>query len=1442
MDSEIEKLFGKVRYLSQEDDKSDNEKRKVVPPDTAFALPRYIRATQRKLANAPLIKKRPSDPIKQLIAGTIPDWSAGLAGLLGMGGAAIEATSKQPEAEFDEETQTFKTPVEYVGHPASADHREKTWVDRYDEASKEGVDATLIKAGKAIQAGANKALGIEMPVSSEDKAARILGNFLPVSAAPLTKAVEPLGNLGNIIKGAGYVATPLVQGGKGFGKRAAAQVGIGYGLDYGLSKATDTPTILSEEALAGVKKLPEQPDKKPDAVADSSHLDPETVFSNVRYINDGQVGNYLVGGRTLASGEELSISEQNAVLREYDEKVQREQDWEDVKDLGYIIGASLLTAASAAYYIRTGRGKGNKVAGTDDQSSANYLTERHLDKATAISDSLRAIGVHPETIAKVVSNAHVDSTGVARNWLRTGTFGQNFIPRKGKKSYSPMELRARFGKLKKDEKNLFTEAMNALAEKVARKGKPEDPAELWKKGKRPSTELDKIIAEADNNPLVAKLMKDIHETYDNLLDYAVHRGVHTPGKHGSAEAFRQSNTVDGRLAYMHVHDKAEHQFMRKLARTLLGVHSSQGKDASLLSVYGKRSDDINFNKTLDVFDSLERYGVAVIKDSNEQSFKGNILDKLAGIHREGFNAVSGAAGNVSRTKMGDAITDSPTARDTVYLGKSTDLSNIDSLPFVPFTGDKASKRMVEGFSGTVEDLKAKFPGDIITVHQGGEIRAYYVPDKGLKAALDLSPQITNAVLQAANHQKNVMTRFTTGNLSLFAPTSGIYSAGQTAINTFARDGVWRGMTSPFASITGTGRLFFVNAAGDLSKYLANRIGVHAGIEGISPTALQKLQGRLEHSFINSAISRAKSESGRMAPTSFSQISGDTMPEIMEGIVKGPIAKFLGDQHEIALMGNLWNTLTNAFHEGPAYGAYLRALGDEIRAVEEAGKKLTPKAMTQIQRDAVDKAKLISGDMRKIGASAATKFFNQTFPFGSAMLQSWNSMGAAAKKHPVKFFAGTAALIGVPTVNEMIWNKHVHEGSVDVNGDPITFPDPHDPNKKWTYQDYLYNKYTTEQRANNFIYFVPGWHPKDAIILPIPPEWSLYKGTVMDGMDAVFNFSDVGNIKMAKGVEREHWKAGLAKVTDVALPPTLSLIGSLTGADIQLGLAVEQKIDPDDPGSDVSVLRTNPFMRGERLTSRTGKGQYVGSHHERFFSQAVQDIFGWAGGQYLLINEAYQAGADPKGGGNFERGLSMALDQSKVGAKSAMRYLNPLWGGTQRPKRWDEIGKNVYSATKVLENLATNFKNTLKAGGIAHVDGDLVKGNSVLRTLSDDPAFLIVAGSAEEVLKKVKLLDPDIKRLEKHLKTIPTSAVGPGTPWKNIQDRNDEYDSIVTRIQALDARKMALIRGWEDVLEEQITLRVGRKIDVDLTKFSSRPQAPAPDSLSKALRSAPQTSR
>ena len=96
--------LGPLAQYAGEDDAEENE---AGPPDTLLALPGYIRARQAALKKAPLIKQRPSDPIKQFVAGTVPDWTAGAFGLSGMIGSAIEATSNVPSKSISPSTSSI---------------------------------------------------------------------------------------------------------------------------------------------------------------------------------------------------------------------------------------------------------------------------------------------------------------------------------------------------------------------------------------------------------------------------------------------------------------------------------------------------------------------------------------------------------------------------------------------------------------------------------------------------------------------------------------------------------------------------------------------------------------------------------------------------------------------------------------------------------------------------------------------------------------------------------------------------------------------------------------------------------------------------------------------------------------------------------------------------------------------------------------------------------------------------------------------------------------------------------------------------------------------------------------------------------------------------------------------------------------------------------------
>ena len=1446
------------RYIPGAEEKED-DKKKVKPsqpslpgtiPDTLSALPGYIDARKRALEEAPILPQ--AQPGKHAISG-FTKIGTSVPHLLGMGGAALEALA------------TGASP-EIAGYSTGDAPSDKSFGERYDEAAKEGIDADLIQAGKTGREWVYGQLGIGEPKYTSEKIADLAGTLTPIPAAWIAPAVSAAGKAGNLLKGAFYATTPLVQGGPGYGKRAAWQYAIGAGIDQGIHAAQGQPLWFSDVAAAETPKA-ETPEAvasakwKPhseEAVPVSAKWQPYIVDETQIGLQEPQViGDYNLypsltvpaSGSTGLLTTSLTQSEQREVYKEFQEKTSREEDWETTKDIAILLTALGVAGGLVRYYgkeatkgtagtIKSGK---ETVEITKKQTAASHHHERFIDAATAIKDSLRSLGVRPEVISKVIANAHTDVRDLALNFGRTGKLSDGFRAAKGKKAHAPMLLRARFNKLSKEQQSLFDEAMGALAEKAARKG-TETPGELFKSGRRPADELDRIIAEAKKDDAIRFLMRDTHETFDVLLDYSVHRGVHTKGVGGSATKIREANTLsDGSVVYMPFYHKVEKSSLQRL-RSFLTGHGTQARRASIFSSFGKRGDDINFKLPhLTTMDAVDRYSTALIMNANEQSFAGNVLDALSGMHRT-LDVGTGATTQLYRKTMGQDITGkpalAPTARKTVYLGKGVDLDDIDKVPFIPFTGQGANKSL-EGFSGSFNDLIAKFPKDEIKiVHQGGELRAYHVPDPGIRAALDLNPQMTSGIIHMGNRMKNLMTRLTTGNLSFFAPKSWAYAAQQTAVNTFARDGAWRGITSPLASMAGSGRLFYANAAGDIAKYMANRFGV--SVEGLPDNVMQRLGAKFHDIYLKSPVVNARTESGRTASTVSSAIGNGTMPEIMEGVIKGPIARFFNDQHEIALAIDMWNGLQNAFHEGPAYGAYLRAIGDEVKAFGPG--EISPKQMAQMERTAVDKAKQLSGDMRKMGASKAAQGFSRTFPFGSAMLQSWNSIGRAAKLNPAGFFTGTAAIIGMPTVSEMVWNKNLSDGYVDENGNPKTFVHPNFPGKQWTYNDYYWNGFTAVQRANNHIVMIPDKPPWEAAVFPVSPEWALYKGTVTDLMDATFNFSDVGNIAKAGTSGFQHTFAGLAKLTDVALPPFIALLGSAVGADVRLGLAVEKQVDPDDPGSKFSVTRTNPFMSGERLTSRTGKGQLVDSHLENFWRQGIQDILGAAGSQYILFTDAFKAGASSKTGGTFERGLDMALQASKEGTKTTMSYLQPLWGKSLHQARSTEISQNLFVSKKNLQNMATNFKNVLRYGGVIYSDGKPVDGDALLRTVSDDPEFLEVAASAKSVLKYVNKLDPEIRQLERDLKTVPTSAVGEGTKWPTVKDRNEYVDGIKLKIQSLEAQQLAIVREYEVLVERQLEARGLGTVDVDFTEFASKPQVPGSDSLMKSLRIQPQISQ
>ena len=176
--------------------------------------------------------KRVSNPIKQGIAG-LTDIVTGLPALAGLAGSGIQAGYN-----------TLTGDKGFKENFASA-------------MTDEGIDQALLDAGVGARESVNEALGIQEPVSTEDQAARLVGSFAPI---PGLAAAANAGRLARLARGTFNVLTPAVKTGKGFGRRAALQGGIGLGLDQGIRAATDSPLLFSEEAMTG------QPRKVPNVV------------------------------------------------------------------------------------------------------------------------------------------------------------------------------------------------------------------------------------------------------------------------------------------------------------------------------------------------------------------------------------------------------------------------------------------------------------------------------------------------------------------------------------------------------------------------------------------------------------------------------------------------------------------------------------------------------------------------------------------------------------------------------------------------------------------------------------------------------------------------------------------------------------------------------------------------------------------------------------------------------------------------------------------------------------------------------------------------------------------------------------------------------------------------------------------------------------------------
>jgi hypothetical protein len=1060
-------------------------------------------------------------------------------------------------------------------------------------------------------------------------------------------------------------------------------------------------------------------------------------------------------------------------LHDLDAKVQEAQDREDsiswATHGAVLLGVSILARRPILNAVKKIR---------DPKAMGNQLHEDFMDSSTALETEMRNnIGLSDDAISHVIHNSHSDARDMANHWLDFGELGQDFsfpsrlIP----KSFD--QLNEKLMSMTAEQQQKFTDAMTASVDKIERaKGKATD---LWANTKKTDTDLDKIIKAGMDDDKIKDLMVSMGQQYELMLRYQVHRGRYTMKQAG--ELLHKAR-IDGRLAYMPIYKPDPRGFFTRLADKYLSIGGKARSEASYLGEFAP-SDPMSQGAHLSPLDAYRKYAIHTIADANEQSFKAGILDSLAGIKR-----VNGIAKPFVRG--------TPTARDTTFIGTVKDLSNKESLVV-----SKVANPYKEFHGNTVADLEIANPGEIRIVHANDELRIYHVPDRGLRAALDLNPRLSN-LLQTASAWKNVFSKGTTGSWSVFAPLSHLYGAAQTALTTTGREGLWKGVKSIGQGLSATGHLMAIDGAKNISTFLGQRIARHMRSTGeagnIAAPMMSGLQKRLDARIKNTMLNMIRRESGR-TQTGLGNVGNGTMQEIMAAVGRNSSDYFGKDQ--MGLIGNLWQTWNNAWHEGPALGATLRHIGE----VRNAGKAITP----QVIRDATDVGKTIAGDMRRIGASKFAEAFNASVPFSGAMLQSWNALGSAAKHDFGKFMLGASALIGVPTLTELAWNK-----SVGASGQLWKDSEGHE----WTYDDYYWNGYNTHQRIDNFIYFIPGKPPWEAILIPVSPEWSLFRGITIEAADALFDLSNIGamaNVDQSK-TNRSHFWTAVARITDVPLPPFISAVLSAFGADVQLGLrSTVNNAAGEAPEESMSFLRNIPIGQGDRYGRAT---KFDSGHLTETVSAMIQDIFGAAGAAYINIHEAFMTGLTRKDGSVAEA-VDRSLEAFGDSAKSQMRYLQPLLGkAVHANSSNDEITKAYIASKKAMQNLARQVEGQYMQGGKVYANGKLVSGDTIIPR--DDPVNAQMAGYARDLLKHISMIDKEVNQLHRDIKTIPNARnIG------SIKERNDKRDALTLELQAKRATALGIIHDAELKISHYLTTIYNRKIDIRFSEFSPRAQLP-----------------
>lgn len=867
-------------------------------------------------------------------------------------------------------------------------------------------------------------------------------------------------------------------------------------------------------------------------------------------------------------------------------------------------------------------------------------------------------------------------------------------------------------------------------------------------------------------PDLKQMAQDIGKINDDVLNWGIKEKVFDKA---TTDKWKDRFTdKDFGLLYINGKENLEKPLLHQAFANFLGRNTSKGKEMDSLGAMHAQGlkEGTGIQTPLDPFRATAEYTYHVMDHVVKQRKQWEVLANASGTR---FDPVSGLRSTAHGSDwkgprlVGMYDPDNPAKTNFGIKWNNDD-------PFI---------------KSTFKTQEAPLPGndpfnrkDVKWVQRDGKFFGFHSDDAGFMRALDFNQGLSNVVQRAFSQSKKLLSAFTVGKFTPFAPTSFMYNAITSGINAALRQkgavaGAGEGLSVFGNSFNGAWKYFATKTADDISQVLGNHIDRKIGMARISPQHAQSLNNYLRTKVENSLLRTAQAESGRFSSSIASDdvIAGAT--NIFEKAIPHISEKW--GVNGAVLAWKMWSNFNSAMHEGTAYGMMLREMN-----------RFGPGATGHDIRAMAKNVKDVTGDVRRRGSSEAAEWIQAAVPFSGATIQAWNAFGSAAHKAGLaKTFGTLVSAVGIPAASSLVWNSMLTDEFYEDEQGRI-----------WNHADYYWNGLTTDQRNNNFVMMVPSRPPWNPILIPVPAEISVFKAFVDETMDAVFGLSRVGDAGLTK-VNGNHMLAALTRVFDIPVPPPIAAASTAAfGADFRVGPSFEE----GDKG--FRLFTGVPFATGEKITNNFGRQKYVNSEFDTKTAAILEDIFGAGASMMMAIYESFNSGKE----GDTPLSDRFDLAAGTTGQELAKQFrYSSIWTKALHPNPNNSIAEQVYAKKENVMRASKELDAMISKGLV--INGVPVAGNTIEGI--EDPGYQTLITSAKPIQTMLKPMDDRISKIRREISEMYHASSDPrdGTQF-TARSRKDRIDALNLEIQGLKAQQLVILQTAEDDISEFTSQQTG----------------------------------